>query len=241
MTDVEAGTSLHFQDVAEGQVLASLIGCGAEAFYIDKAAHTQNTEPIAVTYHRNAVRKTQRRFHCRYAERLSFSVRHDHVRLISVPQRVSKARRYINTTRPLTSTSSPTCLSALGMPEERRRQAHCLVAQLRRQEGFSAERCSNHSSQLLLHPACSAPAQQHSRLVAFSAQPSSNRNKTLGTAFLVERLGKTNSSSSNRNRNKTQVCGARRKTNKYSSSSPNNSNSSLATAYSVPRCNLRQA
>lgn len=126
-------------------------------------------------------------------------------------------------------------------PGEKRRQAHYLEAQPRLLEAFSVARCSSPSSRLQLHLACSAPAQRHRRLVAFSAQLSSSRNRLLDPACLVGRLGRTSNSSNSHNNSKAQVCGVRRRHNSSRNSSSRSSHSSSVTACSVLRCSLRLA
>lgn len=76
-----------------------LIGCWPEAFDNRQSSLHPNTEPVAVSHHRNAVRKPRSYFHCRYADRLSASLHHSHVHRCIAAQRVSEARLHINTTQ----------------------------------------------------------------------------------------------------------------------------------------------
>lgn len=137
---------------------------------------------------------------------------------------------------------SQTCPSALETRVERRRRVRCLEVQLHRPEDSSAARCNNHSSQMLQHPAYSAPAQLPLRLAVSLDQPHNTlSSKMLGPACSARHLDKP-SNSSNNHKHRLLVFGDRqdRRNSHSSSSNPNNSSSSSATACLALRCSLHQ-
>jgi hypothetical protein len=123
---------------------------------------------------------------------------------------------------------SQTCLSALETLGEKRRRARCLEIRRHRLEDFSVAHCNNHSSQMLQHQACSAPARLPLPPAVFSDQLHSNhRSKMLALACSAGHLGRP-SNSSNNHKHRLPAFGVRwdRRSSHSSHSSSSSSSSS---------------
>lgn len=96
--------SPHFPEVWAGLGTCPQTGLQAdwlqaEAFDNRQSSLHPNTASIVVLHHRNASRKPRSDFHCRHADRLSFSFRHHRARPFLIAQRVPESRSHINTTK----------------------------------------------------------------------------------------------------------------------------------------------